>query len=36
VTLDPRASLDAISEQLIGNGTSGIKSVIWEPLSKGK
>jgi hypothetical protein len=34
--LDPKISLEEISEQLIGDGKSGIKSVVWEPMGKGK
>jgi len=33
-TLDPKLSLADVSEQLIGDGTTGIKSVVWEPPKK--
>jgi hypothetical protein len=33
-TLDPDASLEELSEQLIGGGKTGIKSVSWEPPKK--
>jgi anti-anti-sigma factor len=33
-TLDPRLSIQDISEQLVGDGTAGIKSIVWEPPKK--
>jgi anti-anti-sigma factor len=33
-TLDPRCSLQQISEQLLGDGTTSIKSIVWEPPRK--
>jgi anti-anti-sigma factor len=34
-TLDPRLSIQDISEQMVGDGTAGIKSIVWEPPKKG-
>jgi len=34
-TLDPKLSLQAVSDQLLGDGSLGIKSVVWEPPKKG-
>ena len=33
-TLDPRSSLQDISNQLLGDGTTAIKSIVWEPPKK--
>jgi anti-anti-sigma factor len=33
-TLDPRLSLQNISDQLLGDGTTSIKSIVWEPPKK--
>lgn len=35
LTLEPGASLDALSTQLMNGGASGIKSVAWEAVKKG-
>ena len=34
-TLDPKLSLQAVSDQLLGDGTTSIKSIVWEPPKKG-
>ena len=34
-TLDPKLSLQAVSDQLLGDGTLNIKSIVWEPPKKG-
>lgn len=34
-TLDPRISLQAVSDQLTGDGATNIKSIVWEPPKKG-
>jgi anti-anti-sigma factor len=33
-TLDPRCSLQHVSDQLLGDGTTSIKSIVWEPPKK--
>jgi anti-anti-sigma factor len=35
-TLDPKLSLQTVSDQLLGDGTLNIKSIIWEPPKKGE
>lgn len=35
-TLDPKVSLQAISDLLLGDGTTAIKSIVWEPPKKGE
>jgi hypothetical protein len=33
--LDPKISLQNLSDQLISDGATNIKSVVWEPVKKG-